>query len=92
MSCDRLPLCLDFVLWLILALELFLSGNAAEEPYRNTRPFPSFGVCLLLILSLQIEVRVVFDSPVIVTGSPRLLLDTGAYALYDSTSEDGTEV
>ena len=40
----------------------------------------------------QIEVRVVFDRPVSVTGSPRLLLDTGTHALLDATSEDGTEV
>ncbi|CAM9102436.1 unnamed protein product [Scytosiphon promiscuus] len=40
----------------------------------------------------EIEVRVVFDQPVVVSGSPRLLLDTGGYALYDGTSEDGTEV
>ncbi|CAM9851982.1 unnamed protein product, partial [Hapterophycus canaliculatus] len=28
----------------------------------------------------EIEVRVVFDQPVAVSGSPRLLLDTGGYA------------
>lgn len=44
------------------------------------------------VVCCQIEVRVVFDRPVTVTGSPRLLLDTGAYALYDGTFEDGVEV
>lgn len=43
-------------------------------------------------LSLQIDVRVVFDRPVSVTGSPRILLDTGTYAEYVETSEDGVEV
>lgn len=47
---------------------------------------------LWLTRAVQIEVRVVFDRPVIVTGSPRLLLDTGGYAVYDGTFEDGTEV
>lgn len=43
-------------------------------------------------VSPQIEIRAVFDRAVSVMGSPRLLLDTGTYAAFDGTSEDGTEV
>lgn len=40
----------------------------------------------------KIEVSVVFDLPVSVTGTPTLALDTGAYASYMRTSEDEMEV
>lgn len=47
---------------------------------------------LLHTHSIQVEVRVVFDRPVSVSGSPRLLLDTGSYAEYNEISDDGMEV
>ncbi|CAM9243696.1 unnamed protein product, partial [Ectocarpus sp. 8 AP-2014] len=70
-------------------IELESTPPAVVELYSTKETSPWGGV---YTVGEEIEVRVVFDTPVIVTGSPRLLLDTGAYALYDSTSEDGTEV
>eukprot|EP00752_Nemacystus_decipiens_P003960 g3626.t1 len=70
-------------------IELDATAPVVMDLYSSKVTSPWGGV---YTVGEEIEVRVVFDRPVIVAGSPRLLLDTGGYAVYDGTFDDGLEV